>query len=59
MLGSNKLAELPPSLAGLPRLARLDASANLLTTVPPALGHIKTFKELDLRCPAQGSGCRV
>ena len=49
VLGSNRLTELPPSLANLPKLARLDVSANLLVTVPPALGHIKTFKELDLR----------
>lgn len=50
VLGSNRLAELPLSIAALPKLARLDLSANLLVTVPPALGHIKTFKELDLRC---------
>ena len=49
VLGSNRLAEVPLSIAALPKLARLDLSANLLVTVPPALGHIKTFKELDLR----------
>ena len=49
VLGSNKLAEVPFSLTQLPRLARLDLSANLLVNVPPTLGHIKALKELDLR----------
>ena len=54
VLGSNRLAEVPPSVAQLPKLARLDLSDNCLTTVPPALGHIRALKELDLRCAASG-----
>ena len=41
-------------MAQLPKLARLDLSDNCLTTVPPALGHIRALKELDLRCAGLG-----
>lgn len=31
------------------KLQRLDASNNMLQRVPPALGHLKGLKELNLR----------
>ena len=41
--------ELPGSLAGHPRLSRLDARGNFIDTVPPAVAELPNLRKLDLR----------
>ena len=49
ILRSNRLAEVPASLADAPRLATIDVSANALTALPDALGGAGRLRHLDAR----------
>ena len=48
-LRDNIFTELPASLAGHPRLARLDARGNFIDTVPRAVAELPNLRKLDLR----------
>ena len=49
LLRSNRLAEVPASLADAPRLATIDVSANALTALPDALARAARLRYLDAR----------
>jgi Leucine-rich repeat (LRR) protein len=48
-LRENSVAELPPSLAGLPRLRQIDLRSNRLSRLPDWLTLMPSLEKLDLR----------